>query len=572
MFEKYCKPQFWSICVIILLKVIGTAGELLIPMGFVHMVEEIVPKNSVSALIQWGFLMVGVALSAGLLSLWVSHKSVKFGVTVAQQVRQDLFEKTTKLDCEKMDAFGISSLTSRLTMDVSLLQNFIQKLMTKGVRMLIIFVGSLASVTVIDPKLAFILFCTIPFIGITVFFTTKISFVRFKETKKTNDMLTKVIRDNVMGIRVIKALSKSEYETSHFEAVNRDLEHKSIHAGKVNVVGSPFMNLIVNFAMVATLLMGAYWVKQGSSHPASIIAFMSYSTMILTSLVSIGQFFTSFSRAAAAASRVNEVLNSTSRTYEALEKTPSSNSYIEFQNVCFSYEKSGGKPTLNNISFTIKEGEMLGIIGMTASGKSTVIQLLLRLYEVDSGEIFVKGIPISHYSSEELYQLFGVVLQGDVIFADSVANNISFGRGVPQKQIEFSAKIAQAEPFVAKLSKNYDSLVNVRGQNISGGEKQRLLISRALANQPEILILDDSTSALDYKTDANLRKSLEKDFTNCTKIIISQRVSSIMQAQKILVLEEGEILDMGSHEQLIENCENYRKIAHLQLGDGSLYA
>lgn len=564
----YMKPYTKSIIFMIILKIIATAAELLIPMGFVHMMDNIVPQNSVSALVEWGFVMIGIALLSMIISMIVSHMSVVFGIDVSKKMREDLFEKTSRLDCEQVDHFGISSITSRLTMDITLVQNFITKMFTKGVRMVIIFIGSLTSISIIDPKLAMIMLCTVPPIVIVVYFTSTMSFRRFKESKKTNDMLVKLIRDNVIGIRVVKALSKAEYEKDRFDVCNNLLMEKSIRASNVNVVGSPTMKLIVNFGMVATLMLGAYWVKEGTSNTASVIAFMSYSTMLLMSLVNIGQIFTTFSRAGAGASRISEVLNA-----EPHEFTPSSNSsesFIEFRNVTFNYGVNDTN-TLKDVTFSLNEGEMLGIIGITGAGKSTILSLLLRLYEPTAGEIFIKGKPINNFSTDELYSIFGVVFQSDVVFSESIAENVAFGRDIVIDKIEFATNSAQASMFIDQLPKKYEQVVNIRGQNISGGEKQRLLISRALAGSPEILILDDSTSALDYKTDALLRKSLLENFDGTTKILVSQRVSSIMNADQILVIDKGEIIAKGKHKDLVNNCELYEKIATIQLQNTSIF-
>lgn len=565
--KEYAKPYTKLIIVMIILKVLGTAAELIIPMGFVYMMDNIVPLNSPQKLIEFGAVMIGIAFFAMVVSLIVSHQSVKFGVDVCSKIRLDLFDKTCKLDCEQVDFFGISSLTSRLTTDIALFQTFITKMFTKGIRMLILFIGSLTSISIIDNKLAFIMLCTVPLIAITVYFTSTLSFKRFKETKKSNDDLVKLIRDNVMGIRVVKALSKFEFEKDRFEICNDNLKAKSIKASSVNVVGSPIMRLIVNLGMVTTLILGAYWVSEGKSNPASIIAFMSYSTMLLTSLVNIGQMFTSFSRAAAAGSRIEEVLKTKSREYngynvDSNENTDNDN-FIEFKNVSFSYNESENI-ILNEINFTLKEGETLGIIGITGAGKSTILSLLLRLYEPTKGEILIKNKPINSYTKEELYKIFGMVFQADVVFSESVTDNIAFGRDIAQSEIEFASKSAQAEMFINRLTDKYNQLVNIRGQNISGGEKQRLLISRALAGAPQILILDDSTSALDYKTDALLRKSLAENFATTTKILVSQRVSSIMNANIIIVIDKGEIIAKGKHDEVMKSCDLYKKIATLQ--------
>lgn len=568
--KKYCSKHKVLILFILILKILSTGIELVIPLAFVHMVNEIVPKNSLDLLYQWGSLMILIAICCSLVSLFVAHLSAKLGVYLSNDLRVDLFEKSCSLSCDQVDKITISSITSRLTSDISSLQMFVMKMLTKGVKMLITLIGSLTSVALLDMKLATIMFVAIPLIGVIVYFTTTISFRRFKLTRKANDELVKTIRENVMGIRVVKALSKSEYEEERFAKINTIFKEKNVSASSVDVVGSPTMKLVVNLGMIATLVLGAYWVSIGESDPVTIIAFMSYFTMLLTSLVNIGQMFTSFSRAGAAASRIEDILKEEVKEYSGDEnhEENSSDYYIEFKNVTFSYDK---QTTLDNISFTVKKGEILGIIGGTGSGKTTIINLLLRLYEPTSGEIFINNKPINYYTKDELYSIFGVVFQSDIIFADTVAENISFGRNVSQENIEYASKSAQAEIFINRLKNKYEALVNVRGQNISGGEKQRLLISRALANKPEILVLDDSTSALDYKTDAKLRKELAENYNYATKILVSQRVASIMNAEQILVIENGKIIDKGTHNELIKNCGLYEKIASLQLGDSVLY-
>lgn len=565
----YCSRYKFLIIFILVLKVLATAVELVIPMAFVHMVNDIVPQNSVEALLEWGVIMILITIFSIGVSLFVAHLSAILGVNLSNDLRVDLFQKACSLSCEQIDKITISSMTSRLTSDISTLQMFVMKMLTRGVKMFITLVGSLTSVALLDIKLASIMFIAIPLIALVVYFTTSISFKRFKLTKEANDELVKTVRENIMGIRVIKALSKSEFENKKFEKVNNIFKDKNISASSVNIIGSPTMKLIVNLGMIATLVLGAYWVSIGESDPVTIIAFMSYFTMLLTSLVNIGQMFTTFSRAGAASSRIEDILQENVKEYNGSNEKIESDYYIEFRNVTFSYNE---QTTLEEISFTVKKGEMLGIIGPTGSGKSTIINLLLRLYEPTSGEIFINNRPINSYTKDELYNMFGVVFQSDIIFAETISENIAFGRNINDNNIKYATQVAQAESFINKLKNKYDALVNVRGQNISGGEKQRLLISRALANKPDILILDDSTSALDYKTDAKLRLELNKNYENSTKILISQRVASIMNAEQILVIEDGKIIGKGTHNDLINTCSLYDKIANLQLGDSSLYA
>ncbi len=568
LIKSYLIKYKWLISFILVFKTLSTGIELIIPMAFVYMVNEIVPQNAVHLLYEWGALLILIAIGCTLVSLFVAHLSSNLGITLSNDLRVDLFEKSCSLSCEQVDRISVSSITSRLTSDISTIQLFTMQILNKGVKMTITLIGSLTSVALLDIKLAIIMFIAIPLIALVVYFTTTISFRRFKLTKKASDALVKTIRENVMGIRVIKALSKSAYEAERFEKVNDVFRDKNMSASVVDVVGSPTMKLIVNLGMVATLVLGAYWVSIGESDAVTIIAFMSYFTMLLTSLVNIGQMFTSFSRAGAAVSRIEDIFKEEVKEYKDTHEVIESDYFIEFRNVTFAY---GEQITLDNISFALKKGEMLGIIGSTGSGKTTILNLLLRLYEPISGEIFIDCRPINTYTKEELYHMFGVVFQSDIIFADTVAENISFGRGINQQDIACASKSAQAEVFIHRLKDKYETLVNVRGQNISGGEKQRLLISRALANKPKILILDDSTSALDYKTDAKLRSELARNYKDSTKILVSQRVASIMNAEQILVIDQGKLVHKGTHEELIKNCHLYEKIANLQLGDSVLY-
>ncbi|MFI3175108.1 MAG: ABC transporter ATP-binding protein [Bacillota bacterium] len=566
--KSYCANYKWLIVCIMIFKIASTGVELVIPMAFVHMVNEVLPKNSSLDLFIWGGIMLFSAVTAAGVSLFVAHMSAKLGVALANDLRVDLFEKSCSFRCEQVDKITISSLTARLTSDISTLQMFVTKMLTKGIKMVITLIGSLASVAILDIKLSVIMFVAIPLIAIVVYFTTTISFRRFRLTKKANDTLVKTIRENVMGVRVIQALSKNEYEEERFEKVNDTLREKNVSAGIVAVVGSPTMKLIVNLGMIATLLFGGYWVSVGESDPVTIIAFMSYFTMLLTSLVNIGQMFTTFSRAAAATTRIEDIFKEEVKEYVGSDEQMVSEHYIEFRNVTFSYDE---QVTLDDVSFVVNKADMLGIIGATGSGKTTILNLLLRLYEPSSGEIFINHRPINSYTKEELYAMYGVVFQSDIIFADTVTENISFGRTIGTEQIVQATKSAQAEGFIQKLKHQYESLINVRGHNISGGEKQRLLISRALADSPDILVLDDSTSALDYRTDARLRKELAKNYSDSTKILVSQRIASIMNAEQILVIENGKMIANGTHAQLLQNCSLYETIANLQLGDSVLY-
>ena len=569
LFKKYYLKQKWEIIAIIALKTVATLVRLFIPWAFAYMTENVLNFGSEWEILRWGSYMIGFAIGSFVINLVVFQLNAKFVVKLSNTIRKDIFCKVNYLECNQMDEFGVSSITARLTSDISSVQMFSSKMMTKGIATITTFIGSIFAAGILDLKLTFVLFITIPLIIVTIYFTTKIGFKRFILTKKANDRLVKSIRENVMGIRVIRALSKFEYEEEKFDGISNELKTKNFNASIVDAVGSPTMKLLVNVGMVGTLVLGAILINAGVSNITSLIAFMSYFTMILTSLVGIGQLFTMYSKAGAAADRIQEVLEKEPNVYIEDTKEYESLYHIEFKNVTFGYLE--GQEVLKNVSFKLKKGETLGVIGVTGVGKTTIMSLLLRLYEPDKGEILIDGKPINKISTENLYSMFGTVFQSDTIFSETISENIKFGRDLSTEEIQLAGKISQAESFILKLKNNYETRVNIRGQNISGGEKQRLLLARALSANPDILLLDDSTTALDYKTDALVRKELQERFNNTTKIIISSRVASIMNAEKIIVLDDGEICNVGTHDELVAKCEIYNKIRKLQLGDSKLY-
>ncbi len=570
LLEKYCKDNYIQIIFTLLLRSVTVGFTLFLPFAFTYLVNDVVPKNSKNLLWLWTAALIAIAAAIYLLNLYTTHLSTKVGLSISKKLRIDLFTKSAYLDSEKVDNLGISSIISRLTSDISHIQVFISKLLTKGVTAFLLFFGSLVSTSLLDKKLALAIFAVIPLIILTIYFTTKISYKRFLQSRIAQDSLVRSIRENVLGIRVVRAFATFENELKKFQNTSNTVRKKNIHAGIIGNIGFSAMKLWVDMGIVATLLLGAYYIKSSQSNVASLIAFMSYFTMVLMSLIGIGHLFSMYASFAAASTRITEVLNLQNRKYTQEENPHKSEHYIEFRNVSFSYDKIN--PTLKNINFHIKKGQTFGIIGSTGSGKSTIISLLLRLYEPTEGEIFLENKPINSFTQEELYKKFGVIFQTDVIFADSVSENIAFGREISQEKIELASSCAQAHSYINKLKNKFDTLLDIRGQNMSGGEKQRILISRALANAPQILILDDATNALDYETEANLRVALKNNYTDSTKIFISQRVASIIHADEIIVLEKGSIIAKGTHANLVQQCDIYTQITQAQLGDSKLYS
>ncbi|MBO7320228.1 MAG: ABC transporter ATP-binding protein, partial [Clostridia bacterium] len=401
-------------------------------------------------------------------------------------------------------------------------------------------------------------------IFITVYGISRRGVPLYTKVQKSVDNMVRVAREDVQGIRVIKALSKNEHENLRYDKVNSELSKQERHAGTIMGIVNPVMTLLMNLGIAAVVGVAAVRVSKGLSSPATVIAFMQYFTLISMAMMSLSRMFVMYTKCAASANRIAEVLDSPDKFNITEDKREDKDIHISFDNVSFSY--LGKKNNLHNISLSLKKGERLGIIGTTGSGKSTFIKLLLRFYEPDSGEIRINGRNVTSYSREQLTSMFGVALQNDFIYADSVEENIRFGRDISKEEIIRAAKIAQAHDFITATPEGYDRMLSSKGTNISGGQRQRILISRAIAADPEILILDDSSSALDYKTDANLRRALDENMANSTIITVAQRVSSVKSCDLILVMDDGKVIGQGKHEWLLENCTEYREISDSQMG------
>lgn len=368
-------------------------------------------------------------------------------------------------------------------------------------------------------------------------------------------------------MRVIKALSKEEFESRRFDKANRHLSDSERHAGVQMAISQPLMTLLLNIGLAAVILLGAHFVNADLTKPGKIIAFIQYFTLMSTALATISRIFVRYTKSLASANRIDEVLRSAAESRTGDAATAKDEPYIVFEKVCFSY--NGKRDDLSEVSFSLKKGGTLGIIGATGSGKSTLIQLLMRFYDADSGNIRIGGRDLYAYDNAELRALFGTVMQNDFISADTVAENIRFGRAIDDAAVRRGAVLAQAAEFIEGFEDGYEHALTAKGTNLSGGQRQRILIARALAGDPEILILDDASSALDYKTDAALRRAIREQ-THATTIVVAQRVSSVMSADHILVLDGGRVIGAGDHAHLLANCAVYREISDSQMGGAFL--
>lgn len=563
----YLKPYLWAMSLGLTIKFVGTIMDLLLPWLLSYLIDTVVPMRSIPMVLFYGGVMVICSIVAVITNIQANRMASRVARDVTRTVRHDLFQKISLLSCRQVDAFTIPSLESRLTSDTYNIHQVVGRMQRLGIRAPILLLGGIVVTLTLEPVLTLVLLAILPVLGFVVYKISQKGIPLYTRLQQAVDKMVLDVRENAGGIRVIKALSKMDYEKEQFSQVNAEVTKRETTAATVMAASNPLMNLFLNLGLTLVIVVGAYRVNSGLTQPGKIIAFLTYFTIILNAMLSITRMFIMYSKGSASAVRIGEVLD-TPEDLTILPKDKIATPYhITFDNVCFSYNKT--QNNLENISFALKKGETLGILGATGCGKSTVINLLIRFYDVDSGEIRINGQNVNSIPFQQLHQKFGIVFQNDVLFADTISENIAFGRALHSSAIEAAARYAQASGFIDQLEDGLEHPLTARGTNLSGGQKQRVLISRALAAQPEILVLDDSSSALDYKTDAQLRQAIGEHFQKTTTIIVAQRISSVMQANHIMVLEEGRILGYGAHSQLMESCASYREIAKSQMGGGA---
>ncbi|MBE5783039.1 MAG: ABC transporter ATP-binding protein [Clostridiales bacterium] len=562
-FIRYLRPYGRRITGGLIIKFFGTIMDLFLPWLLAYMLDEVAPTKNRGQIFFFGGVMLLCSIIAWLGNVLANRAAASVARDAIRTVRHDLFKKITLLTSREIDRFTIPSLISRMTTDTYHIYRIIGMAQRMGIRSPILLVGGIIVTMTLDSALSTLLVAMLPFLGLIVWFISKKGVPLYTITQKHIDTLTRIVRENLTGIRIIKALSKTEDEKKRFDRMNETVAASETKAASVMAVNSPTMQFLLNMGLVLVIVVGAGRVDAGLSGTGNIIAFLSYFTIILQAMLTITRFLTMYSKALASAKRVDEVLEGQEEIWggEAFAPDPKA-PHIEFDRVSFSYNKKS--PDVKDISFSLKQGQRLGILGPTGAGKSTLIKLLLRLYDVDDGQIRIGGKDIREIPLEKLRQMFGVVFQNDAIFRGNIEDNIRLGRKISLEEMEKAIQDAQAA-FIEEKGGVSTPVVS-RGQNFSGGQQQRLLLSRALAGTPDILILDDASSALDFKTEAALRAALKSGYEKTTVITIAQRISAIMHCDVILVLEDGQPQGVGTHEELMESCSLYREIAHLQLG------
>ncbi len=582
---KYLKPHLLIILGVMLIKLAGTALELLIPYVMEHLIDNVVPLRQFPLICLWGGCMLLLAFVVRLLNVNANRLSVRTARRCIYSIRRDLFHTALNLTGNQMDRITLPSLISRMTSDTYNVQSFIQSVQTIGIRAPIMLIGGIAVTLSMDRGLALILCIMAPVMIALVILISIRGIPLYNRVQQGMDQIVRIMRENISGIRVVKALSKEPYETSRFSAVNQETARRDIRASVTMAMPGPIVTLFLNIGLTLVVILGAHRVNAGVTKPGVILAFLTYFNMIMMGVMGLNRIFMMLSKANTSAGRIGEAMHMP----EDLPVLPPEqgavtdrSGYIVFDHVTFAYdtESSGRSPEsgkafagekrqncLEDIDFTLRKGGSLGIIGATGSGKTSIIQLLMRFYDPSKGHVFIDGRDVRTLDKDDLHRRFGVVFQNDALFAESIRENIVFGRAVDEEQLSQTLRDSMADEFVSAYEDGVDHLSAIHGMNFSGGQKQRLLIARALAARPEILILDDASSALDYRTDARLRQAIRDHHSDSTLIVIAQRVSSIMNMDEILVLDEGRMIGRGTHAELLESCPAYREIHETQMGE-----
>lgn len=566
---KYLKPYSMSVIVALGLIFLQVIAELLLPTLMANVVDVGVVNGDTSYIFKIGGLMIIIAILGTICAVVASFLSSKTSMAFGRDVRDQLFRRAEDFSLNEFDKIGTSSLITRTTNDITQLQQVVMMSLRMMARAPMMAIGGTILAVSKNPRLSLVIVFVIPIIVLGIFIVGKKGTPLFKAIQTKIDKLNQVLRESLTGVRVIRAFNRVDHEKKRFEAANYDLTNTSIKVNKIMAAMMPGMSLILNFTTIAVIWFGAVSIDSGSMQVGDLMAFIQYVSQIMFSLVMVSMMFVMIPRAYASAVRINEVFDTIPDINDPEKPviTNENNGLIEFKNVTFSYPGTD-TPILKNISFTANPGKITAIIGGTGSGKSTLLNLIPRFYDIDSGSILVDGVDIRHIKQKILRDKIGFVPQKAVLFTGTIADNIRYGKeDATDEEIMKAAEVAQATEFISNMKDGFNSIIAQGGTNVSGGQKQRLSIARALVRTPEIYLFDDSFSALDFKTDAKLRSALKNETKDSTQIIVAQRVSTIIDADQIIVLDEGEVAGIGNHTDLLKTCNVYREIVSSQLSE-----
>lgn len=566
---KYIKPYLPAFIIGPLMMIVEVIGEVVLPKLMANIINVGVTNGSAGYITGTGALMILVALLMMAGGVGGAYFGAKAAVSFAADLRKDAFDKVQTFSFANLDQFSTGSLVTRLTNDITQVQNLINMALRMMLRAPGMLIGALIMAFVMNAELAVIVLIVIPILVGAITVLIKIAFPKFKIMQKKLDALNSNIQEMLTNVRVIKSFVRGDYEEKKFAASNEGLKQTSLGAFKTIIIVMPLMMLMMNATTLAVVWFGGRQIIVGNMQVGDLTAFTTYIVQILMSLMMLAMVILQSSRALASLSRIREILDTEVDLNDEHCKEPDkivSSGRVEFRDVSFRYYKENKEAVLSHISFAVKSGQTLGIIGSTGSGKTTLVQMIPRLYDVDEGEVLVDGVNVKDYTLENLREGVGMVLQKNVLFSGSILENLMWGdENASMEEVRKAAQAAQADGFVSSFTGGYEMDLGQGGVNVSGGQKQRLCIARALLKKPKILILDDSTSAVDTATEAKIRESFAGELKNTTKIIIAQRISSVQEADEIMVLDDGKIVGFGKHEDLLASCEAYQEIYYSQM-------
>jgi len=569
---KYLKPYTVPITVVLGMVLLYSLSELYLPTLLANIVDKGIARGDVSHILRVGGLMLLVALGGAACTVIGSYFSARVGMGYGRDLRRLVFTHVEGFSLHEFDKVGTPSLITRTTNDITQVQNFAMVVMRMMIMAPIMAIGGIIMALQVEARLTWVLGVAIPIIAALIILIASRGIPLFRAIQAKIDRINLVMREGLTGVRVVRAFDRIDHERERFDEANRDLTAASIKVNKIMALLFPLMMLVMNLTTVAIIWFGARRIDMGEMQVGSLMAFLQYATQILFAVLMVSFLFVMLPRAAASATRIHEVLEIDPEIRDRAQTRAAEDErgFIEFRNVTFSYP-GAEEPAIRGISFSAGPGEVTAIIGGTGSGKSTIVNLIPRFYDVDSGSILVDGVDIREMEQESLRTKLGFVPQRAVLFNDTIATNIRYGReGASDEEVARAAETAQAKGFILEMQDGFQSVVAQGGTNLSGGQKQRLSIARALVRKPEIYVFDDTFSALDFRTDANLRAALRQETADATVIIVAQRVNTIMDADRIIVLDDGAVVGQGTHRELVRTCEVYREIVSSQLTEEAL--
>lgn len=570
---KYLKPYGWNILFICGLVFITAMTDLQLPDYMSQIVNEGVVLGETGVILRVGLKMLGVALLGAIASICTGFLASRTGAGLARDLRHGVFAKVEGFSLTEFDKFSTASLITRTTNDIQQVQMVVIMMLRMVLQAPIMAIGGITKAVGKNPSMSWIIAAAVACMFVLIFLLFNIAMPRFKKLQKLVDRLNLVTRESLVGLRVIRAFNTQAYEEEKFKQANTDLTKTHLFVNRMMVMMQPIMMLLLNITTISIIWIGSHYVGEGIFAVGDMMAFMQYSMQIMFAFLMVSMIFIMIPRASVSANRIAEVLESQTAINDPEHPKTAvegEKGKVEFRHVSFRYP-GAEEPVLHDIDFTAYPGQTTAFIGSTGSGKSTLVNLIPRFYDVSEGELLVDGVSVKEQRQHDLREKIGYVPQKGVLFTGDIQSNILYGNPDANRQtMEQAASIAQATEFIQQTEQGYQTEISQGGTNVSGGQKQRLSIARALAKHPEILIFDDSFSALDFKTDAALRRALQQQTQGVTTLIVAQRISTIVHADQIIVLDEGRIVGKGTHEQLLQSCEVYREIAYSQLSKEEL--